>query len=132
MPSKPKKSSGADPVAAVMIPLELLDRVVKEPMTSDEVQTVCRSLKEAVTERAMNAETSQHAGCVPGDAEPAGQANHSNGNSGETAPTDDGSVRIAVPRDRDGSYEPILIRSRDTSGASPALTTRSSRCTPSG
>ena len=47
----------------------------------------------------------------PGAAEarPEGETNHRNGRTGKTVLTEDGPLRIAVPRDRDGTFEPILI-----------------------
>ena len=109
MPSKSKNGDGAPEAPEVAIPPELIDRVVKGPMTPDEVQAVCLALKKAVIERAMGAEMSQHLGYGPGEPRPAGQDDHRNGTTGKTVLTDDGPVRIEVPRDRDGSYEPILI-----------------------
>ena len=57
----------------------------------------------------MGGELSHHLGYRPGEARPAGQDNQRNGTTGKTVLTEDGPVRIEVPRDRDGSYEPILI-----------------------
>jgi transposase-like protein len=91
------------------IPPALLDHVVKGPMTQEEVEAVCRSLKKAVIERAMGGEMTHHLGYSPGGAKPAEQANHRNGTTGKTIITDDGPVRIEVPRDRDGSFEPQII-----------------------
>jgi transposase-like protein len=68
-----------------------------------------RSLKKAVIERAMNAEMSGHLGYGPGEEKPEDQSNHRNGTSAKTVITDDGPVRIEVPRDREGTYEPQLI-----------------------
>jgi len=109
MPSKRKQSEVAKVAAEVTIPPELLDQVVKGPMTPEEVQAVCLSLKKAIIERAMGAELSHHLGYPPGQARPPGQGNHRNGTTGKTVLTDDGPVRIEVPRDRDGSYAPLLI-----------------------
>jgi transposase-like protein len=50
-----------------------------------------------------------HLGYPPGAARPPEQANERNGTSGKTVLTERGAVRIDVPRDRDGSFEPILI-----------------------
>jgi transposase-like protein len=109
MPSKRKQPFGAKPVPELNIPPALLDHVVKGPMTQEEVEAVCRSLKKAVIERAMGGEMTHHLGYSPGGAKPAEQANHRNGTTGKTIITDDGPVRIEVPRDRDGSFEPQII-----------------------
>ena len=45
----------------------------------------------------------------PASAKPEDASNHRNGTSGKTVLTDAGSLRIEVPRDREGSFEPILI-----------------------
>jgi putative transposase len=62
-----------------------------------------------VIERALGAEMSYHLGYRAGAAKPERTTNHRNGNSGKTVLTDDGPLRIEVPRDRDGSFEPQLI-----------------------
>ena len=48
-------------------------------------------------------------GLRAGRSKPEGQSNQRNGSSGKTVLTDDGPVRIEVPRDRHGSYEPMII-----------------------
>ena len=103
MPNKRKKSEGTTSVPELTVPADLLDRLVKGPMTPAEVEALCRSLKKAVLERAMGAELSQHLGYASGDPKPVEQDNHRNGTSGKTVLTDDGSVHIEVPRDRAGS-----------------------------
>ncbi len=108
MPSKRETSEAAVPFEAPLPP-EVLDRLVKGPMTPAEVQSLCRALKKAVLERAIGAELTHHLGYAPGAARPPGQDNQRNGTSGKTVLTDDGPVRIDVPRDRGGSFEPQLI-----------------------
>jgi transposase-like protein len=78
-------------------------------MTQGDLESMFRSLKKAVIERAMSAEMSDHLGYRPGDDKPEGQTNQRNGTSGKTVITDDGPVRIEVPRDREGSFEPQII-----------------------
>src|SRR5665213_3226617 len=51
----------------------------------------------------------QHLGYSAGAAKPEPAANQRNGRSAKTVLTGGGPVRIEVPRDRDGSFEPILI-----------------------
>ena len=109
MPIKHKRAKGLSREPEVRIPAELLDHVVQGPMTAGEVNAVCRALKKAVIERAMGAELNQHLGYAPGEGRPDGQGNHRNGTSGKTVLTDDGPVRIEVPRDRAGSFEPQII-----------------------
>jgi transposase-like protein len=91
------------------MPAELIEQLVQGPMTPDEVQTLFLSFQKAVIERAMSAEMSHHLGYKPGQDKPDGQTNERNGASGKTVLTDQGPVRIDVPRDRAGSFEPILI-----------------------
>ena len=67
------------------------------------------AFKKALIERALGAELSHHLGYSPGDARPQEDTNHRNGSTGKTVLTDDGPVRIDVPRDRAGSFEPLLI-----------------------
>jgi putative transposase len=63
----------------------------------------------ALIERAMGAELSHHLGYRAGETPSTDQPNLRNGHSAKTVLTEDGPVRIAVPRDRDGAFEPLLI-----------------------
>ena len=108
MPSK-KKAAIAVEAVLPQIPSEWLDQVVTGPMTPEAVESVMRGFKKAVIERALGAEMSHHLGYRSGAAKPERSTNHRNGNSGKTVLTDDGPLRIEIPRDRDGSFEPQLI-----------------------
>ncbi|WP_374982291.1 IS256-like element ISBcen18 family transposase [Burkholderia pseudomallei] len=113
MPMKKKRQTVARQAAArgplPELPKELLDQLVKGPMTPTEVQDLMLAFNKAIIERAMGAEMNLHLGYPSGQPKPAGQANERNGASGKTVITDRGPVRVDVPRDRDGSFEPILI-----------------------
>lgn len=91
------------------MPAELIEQLVQGPMTPSEVQDLFLSFQKAVVERAMNVEMSHHLGYKSGQDKPDGQTNERNGASGKTVLTDSGAMRIDVPRDRAGSFEPILI-----------------------
>ena len=108
MPSKKKVAIATD-AALPRIPSDWLDQVVTGPMTPEAVENVIRGFKKAVIERALGAEMSHHLGYQPGTAKPEQSTNYRNGNSGKTVLTDDGPLRIEVPRDRDGSFDPQLI-----------------------
>lgn len=111
MPRKKKHEtqSAAQPAAEPKIPKQLLDQLVTGPITQDEFESIFRSLKKAIIERAMGAEMNEHLGYKHGQPKPAGQSNQRNGSSGKTVLTDDGPVDIEVPRDRAGNFEPLII-----------------------
>ena len=52
---------------------------------------------------------SHHLGYPAGAEKPESATNHRNGKSGKTVLTDEGPLRIEVPRDREGEFEPKLI-----------------------
>jgi hypothetical protein len=54
-------------------------------------------------------ERSHHLGYAPGAAKPEGGSNHRNGACAKTVLTGGGPLRIEVPRDREGGFEPLLI-----------------------
>ena len=86
-----------------------LDQVVTGPMTAEGVEDVMRGIKKALIERALQAELSHHLGYAVGEEKPEANANQRNGTSGKTVLTDDGPLRIDIPRDRAGLFEPKLI-----------------------
>ncbi len=110
MPSrKTTKAAAAAAAAMPSIPKELIDQFVTGPMSAEAVQVASMAFKKALIERALGAELSHHLGYPPGAAKPEEAGNHRNGSTGKTVLTEDGPVRIEVPRDREGSFEPVLI-----------------------
>ena len=110
MPSK-KKPAGAGVTALPSIPKELIEQLTvgTTPMTAEQINAATMALKKALIERALGAELSHHLGYPPGTAKPEEATNQRNGKSAKTVLTEDGPLRIEVPRDRAGSFEPILI-----------------------
>ena len=112
MPSKTKLKNAAIAARSAALPKisnELIDQFVTGPMTGEAVNAASMAFKKALIERAMGAELGHHLGYAAGAAKPEPAANQRNGTSGKTVLTGEGPVRIEVPRDRDGSFEPILI-----------------------
>ena len=112
MPSKTKLKNAAiaaRSAALPKIPAELLDQLVQGPMTAESILDVTTALKKALIERALGGELSHHLGYPPGGDKPAEAGNHRNGSTGKTVLTEDGPLRIDIPRDRQGSFEPLLI-----------------------
>jgi transposase-like protein len=108
MPRKPKLAGEVKPELP-SIPAELIEQFVKGPMTAEAVQMASMAFKKALIERALGAELGHHLGYAPGAARPPQTSNHRNGKSGKTVLTDDGPLQLEIPRDRDGSFEPVLI-----------------------
>jgi transposase-like protein len=108
MPSKTKKVAAAM-AALPSIPEELIDQFVTGPMSAEAVNAASMAFKKALIERAMGAELTHHLGYAAGAAKPVAHENQRNGKSAKTVLTGEGPLRIAVPRDRHGSFEPILI-----------------------
>jgi putative transposase len=108
MPSKTKKLA-ASAASLPTIPKGLIDQFVTGPMTGEAVNDACAAFKKALIERALGAEMGLHLGYPPGGARPAEADNYRNGSSAKTVVTDTGKLRVDIPRDRDGSFEPLLI-----------------------
>ena len=109
--TKLKNAAIAERSAALpRIPEELLDQLVQQgPMTAASIQDMTMALKKALIERALGGELSHHLGYPPGGERPAQADNHRNGSSAKTVLTEDGPLRIEVPRDRVGSFESLLV-----------------------
>lgn len=105
MPTKKKLAAQALPT----IPKELIDQFVSGPMTAEAVNTASMAFKKALIERALGGELSHHLGYPPGAPKPDSESNQRNGSSAKTVLTEEGPLRLNIPRDRDGSFEPTLI-----------------------
>jgi putative transposase len=68
-----------------------------------------KQLKKALLERALGAELSAHLGYDKGDPAGRGTGNSRNGYSDKTVLSEDGEIDLAVPRDRQGSFEPVIV-----------------------
>src|SRR5580700_4980114 len=69
-------------------------------------------LVKAVLERALEGELTAHLGYERGDRAGGGGGNYRNGAIAKTVQTGVGPVGLAVPRDRAGSFEPLLVPKR--------------------
>lgn len=108
MPSRAKKVDRA--VAKVpSIPKELVEQFLTGPMTEAAINAAGFAFKQALIEASLNAELSHHLGYLPGAEKPDAATNHRNGGTSKTVLTGDGKLRIETPRDRDGSFEPVLV-----------------------
>jgi transposase-like protein len=106
----PRKTDQKKPAAALpSIPKDLIDQLVSGPMSAEAVNDITMAFKKALIERVLNAELSHHLGYPPNGDKPDEVSNHRNGTTGKTVLTDNGPIRVDIPRDRHGSFEPLLI-----------------------
>lgn len=98
-----------NPVPLPRIPAELLDQFGSGPMTGEAINAASVAFKKALIQRALGGELNHHLGYPAGADKPAGATNQRNGTSPKTVLTEEGPIRIQIPRDREGSFEPLLI-----------------------
>lgn len=91
---------------------ELLDQFLAEYQSPNDwlkVDGQLKALKAALVERALAGEMTHHLGYPAGGTPDQSSGNRRNGTSAKTIKTEDGEVRIEVPRDRDGSFDPVIV-----------------------
>ena len=97
---------------------ELIDELIeengydKEDVLGDE--GLLSQLTKRVMERALNAELTAHLGYEHSDPSGDNSGNSRNGTTPKTVHTEYGSVDLAIPRDRNGTFEPQLVGSGQT------------------
>jgi putative transposase len=102
----------ASEIDSADLPDELIDELLAGARTPEEIagpEGLLQRLTKRLLERAMAAELSEHLGYELGEAPPGGAGNARNGTTPKTVHTGHGSVRIAQPRDRQGSFEPRIV-----------------------
>lgn len=76
------------------------------------IEELLSQMTKAVLERALETEISDHLGYESGDPLGIGSGNSRNGKTTKTVETLQGPLQITVPRDRNGSFEPVLVPKR--------------------
>ena len=93
---------------------ELVDELLAGARTPEELTGpggLLAQLTKRLVERAMSAELDDHLGYPRGSApRPDPGGNSRNGSTPKTLHTDHGSLRLDGPRDRDGSFEPQIVK----------------------
>jgi transposase-like protein len=87
----------------------LVNQFLTGPMTGEAINAASLAFKQALIEASLNAELTHHLGYAPGAEKPGAASNQRNGSTSKTVLTGDGALRIATPRDRDASFEPVLL-----------------------
>ena len=96
------------------IPDELIDQLLqgyKEPQDLIGETGLLKQLTARLIERALQGEMTSHLGY---EKHGRSAGNSRNGTTSKTLKTDQGPIEIEVPRDRDSSFDPQLVRKRQT------------------
>ena len=96
---------------------EIIDELLKEYKTPEDLvgkDGIFKQLQKALIERAMAAEMTHQLGYEKNDPKGYNSGNSRNGKGKKTIKGDFGEIEIGVPRDRNGEFEPQLIKKRQT------------------
>jgi len=97
---------------------EKIRRLVKEHSgefkTQEQISSISTSMMKSLLETALGAEMDEHLGYEKHSPDGNGSGNSRNGSTKKTVKGDFGEIDLETPRDRDGSFEPQLIRKRQT------------------
>ncbi|WEQ54981.1 IS256 family transposase [Komagataeibacter nataicola] len=99
------------------ISMELLDELltgVERPEDLRGDAGLLKELKIRLMERMLGGELTAHLGYEEGKAAPPGQSNRRNGSTTKVLKGQDGAFPMTVPRDRDSSFEPELVKKGQT------------------
>jgi putative transposase len=97
------------------LPDELVDELLAGARTEEEIVGpggLLAQLTKRLVERAMEVELTDHLGYEPHQEPPGGAGNTRNGSTPKTLVTEHGAVQISTPRDRNGTFEPQIVRKR--------------------
>jgi putative transposase len=93
----------------------LIDELLKECQDPKDIlgqNGLLKQLTKRLVERTLQAELTDHLGYGPYKPEGRGSGNYRNGSGQKTVQSDSGAIQIEVPRDRNGSFEPQLVKKR--------------------
>jgi transposase-like protein len=96
---------------------ELIDELLKDYKNPEDLMGeggIFKQLTKALIERCLTAELDTHLEEEKQEAEPTSPKNRRNGHSKKTIKGEFGKAEIAVPRDRNGEFEPIIVQKGQT------------------
>ncbi len=91
---------------------QLVDRAQAEGLQLTGEGGLLQQLTKRLLESALDGEMTDHLGYDKHDPAGRNSGNNRNGTRSKTVPTDVGPVEISVPRDREGTFEPKIVRKR--------------------
>src|SRR6201981_1696486 len=116
VPRKPDgRAPRRRPLGAEQLADQLLGRAQAEGAELLGPDGLLSQVTRVVLERALAEEMTGHLGYEKHDPAGRGSGNSRNGTKPKTVLTDIGAVDLAVPRDRNGTFEPQIVRQGQTS-----------------
>src|SRR5947209_3889709 len=107
------KKKQAEQSAEAQAAVELVRRAKEQGLSLTGPDGLLKQLTKTVLETALNEELTEHLGHAKHEPPVAGGSNIRNGTRAKTVLTDNcGPVEIEVPRDRAGTFEPVIVRKR--------------------
>jgi putative transposase len=94
---------------------EVIDELLAGASTEEEIAGpggLLAQLTKRLVERALEVELTEHLGYEPHCEPPGGAVNQRNGAPPKTLITEHGKIEINAPRDRDGSFQPKIVKKR--------------------
>jgi putative transposase len=93
---------------------ELIDTLLTEGQTAEDINGLLKQLTKSLLERAMQGELTSHLGYGKHDPSGNNSGNSRNGVTRKTLSGDFGEIELETPRDRKNEFEPQLIKKNQT------------------
>ena len=96
---------------------ELIDELIKGYQSPEDIlgeHGLLKQLTKAVLERCLQGEMTHHLGYVKHEAKGNNSGNSRNGSSRKTITGEQGEIPVRIPRDRKGTFEPLIVQKGQT------------------
>jgi putative transposase len=93
---------------------ELIDELLKQGRQPEDIQGLLKQFTKAVLERALQGELTEYLGYAKHDRTGQNSGNSRNGSTRKTLQGDFGELELETPRDRNGEFEPEIIKKHQT------------------
>jgi putative transposase len=107
---RPRRDAGEPRLISEEMAQRLVAQAREEGLEITGESGLLASMMKSVLEAALHEELTDHLGYEHGDPTGRGSGNSRNGTTAKTLLTESGPVEIETPRDRNGSFEPLVVR----------------------
>ena len=107
---RPRQDAGERRLISEEQARDLLEQAREEGLEVTGPSGLLQQMMKAMLEAALNEELTDHLGYEHGDPAGRGSGNSRNGTSSKTVLTESGPVDLDTPRDRNGTFEPAIVR----------------------